>query len=109
MISNEQPYCIVESEFVSEGPNELSIEPGDRVVLIERVNEDWLRGKLNEQVGIFPVAFVDIKVDIQSTPLIDNSTSSHPDDSKCVPDNLGMYVNIKMLLSVLYTMYLVFK
>lgn len=59
-----QPYCIVQSQFISEGSNELSIEPGDKVVLIERVNEDWLKGKLNERIGIFPLAFVDIKVDL---------------------------------------------
>ena len=34
------------------------------MVLIERVNEDWLKGKLNEKIGIFPLAFVDIKVDL---------------------------------------------
>jgi len=85
LVLRNEPYCIVESEFVSEGPDELSIQPGDRVVLIERVNEDWLRGKLNEQVGIFPAAFVDIKVNIQSTPSVDDSTPSYLDDSKNVP------------------------
>ena len=83
LFSNE-PYCIVESEFISEGPGELSIQPGDTVILVERVNEDWLRGKLNEQVGIFPAAFVDIKVDIPSKPPNDDSTPS-ADSFKNVP------------------------
>ena len=64
IVNRNQPYCIVQSQFISEGSNELSIEPGDKVVLIERVNEDWLKGKLNERIGIFPLAFVDIKVDL---------------------------------------------
>ncbi|XP_065886427.1 SH3 domain-containing protein 19-like isoform X2 [Dysidea avara] len=99
--SNE-PYCIVESEFISEGPGELSIEPGDRVILIERVNEDWLRGKLNEQIGMFPAAFVDIKVDIQSTPSVDDSTPSvddstpsHLDDSQNVPETTSSQPDTK--------------
>ena len=62
-----QPFCIVQNQFISEGSNELSIEPGDKVVLLERVNQDWLKGKLNGRIGIFPSAFVDIKVDLLSS------------------------------------------
>lgn len=58
----DKPYCIVESQFISEGSDELSIEPGDIVILLEKVNEDWLKGTLNQKTGIFPSAFVDIKV-----------------------------------------------
>ena len=59
-----KPYCIVESQFISEGPDELTIQPGDKVMLIERINEDWLKGTLKEKIGIFPSAFVDIKTDL---------------------------------------------
>lgn len=59
-----KPYCIVESQFISEGPDELSIEPGDKVILLERINDDWLKGALNQRTGIFPSAFVNVKVDL---------------------------------------------
>ena len=60
----DKPYCIVKNQFISEGPDELSIEPGYKVMLLERVNEDWLKGAIDQNIGIFPSAFVDIKIDL---------------------------------------------
>ena len=50
--------------FSSEGPGELSISVGDRIELVERVDKDWLKGRLKGQEGIFPAGFVDIIVDV---------------------------------------------
>ena len=33
-------------------------------MLLDRVNEDWLKGAIDQNIGIFPSAFVDIKIDL---------------------------------------------
>ena len=64
ILYRNKPFCIAESQFISEGPDELSIELGDKIMLLERINDDWLKGMLKENIGIFPAAFVDIKIDL---------------------------------------------
>ena len=49
--------------FSAEGPGELSISEGDNIELVEQVDQDWLKGRLRGQEGIFPTNFVDIIVD----------------------------------------------
>lgn len=36
---------------------------GDQIKLVGRMDQDWLKGQLRGQEGIFPVDFVDIIVD----------------------------------------------
>ena len=33
-------------------------------MLLERINDEWLKGMLNGETGIFPSAFVSIEIDL---------------------------------------------
>lgn len=52
--------------FSAEGPGELSISEGDTIELLERVDADWLKGRLGHNEGIFPASFVDVIVDLSA-------------------------------------------
>ncbi|XP_065845731.1 SH3 domain-containing protein 19-like [Oscarella lobularis] len=57
------PHCIGTFDFDGQ-EGELSFKVGDVIVLTERVNDEWLVGRLNNQEGMFPVAFVDVVMDL---------------------------------------------
>lgn len=50
--------------FDKEGPGELSVRTGDVIMLVEKMDAEWLKGRLRGQEGIFPSGFVEIKVDL---------------------------------------------
>ena len=50
--------------FSAAGEGELSIAEGDRIELLERVDADWLRGRLGGSEGIFPAEFVNVVEDL---------------------------------------------
>ena len=53
--------------FNAEYDNELSFKAGDQLEILRRVDDEWLKAKLNDQTGIIPVAFVDTsKLDLPS-------------------------------------------
>lgn len=43
---------------------DLSFKAGDRISLLKRINNEWLRGSLQGREGIFPTAFVNIVCDV---------------------------------------------
>ncbi|CAO3679677.1 unnamed protein product [Rhizopus stolonifer] len=47
-------YLIAVWDYVSEGEFELSFKQGDRIKLLEKHNDDWWEGELNDQIGFFP-------------------------------------------------------
>ncbi|XP_029429541.1 SH3 and cysteine-rich domain-containing protein 2 isoform X2 [Rhinatrema bivittatum] len=52
-------YCYVALyKFLPQEINDLPLQPGDRVMVIDDANEDWWRGKSRERVGFFPANFV---------------------------------------------------
>ena len=44
--------------YTANQDDELTINPGDVVNIIEKYDEDWWQGELNGQVGIFPASYV---------------------------------------------------
>ena len=64
-LSSSAPYCIAIETFSGETADDLSFTSGDIIELIERIDDNWLRGTLDGQAGMFPQSFVDIKVDIK--------------------------------------------
>ena len=50
--------------FSAAGAGELSIAEGDHIELLERVDADWLKGRLGGSEGIFPAGFVNVVVDL---------------------------------------------
>ena len=59
-----EPHCVAQYDFNAEEPGELSIRTGDVIMLVEKVDADWLKGRLRGQEGIFPSGFVEVKVDL---------------------------------------------
>lgn len=53
-------YCVALYAFPGESDGDLVLQPGDRVQVIEHVDDDWLRGVLNGKQGVFPKAFVEM-------------------------------------------------
>ncbi|KAH8547625.1 hypothetical protein BGW37DRAFT_510228 [Umbelopsis sp. PMI_123] len=47
-------YLIAVWDYVAEGEFELSFKQGDKIKLLERHNDDWWEGELNDQIGFFP-------------------------------------------------------
>ena len=41
-------------------PGELSFLPGEKITILEKVDQDWMKGRIGSKEGIFPVAFVKI-------------------------------------------------
>ena len=50
--------------FSAAGEGELTIGEGDHIELLERVDADWLKGRLGGSEGIFPADFVKIVEDL---------------------------------------------
>lgn len=53
-------------DYPGQTADDLDFCEGDRIEIVERISDDWLKGKLNGQVGMFPAAFVEVKVDVTS-------------------------------------------
>uniref|UniRef100_A0A9L0R4N1 SH3 and cysteine-rich domain-containing protein 2 n=1 Tax=Equus caballus TaxID=9796 RepID=A0A9L0R4N1_HORSE len=45
-------------KFLPQENNDLALQPGDRIVLVDDSNEDWWKGKIGDRVGFFPANFV---------------------------------------------------
>ncbi|ORY93794.1 hypothetical protein BCR43DRAFT_495342 [Syncephalastrum racemosum] len=48
-------YLIAVWDYAAEGDFELSFKQGDRIKLLEKHNDDWWEGELNDEIGFFPV------------------------------------------------------
>lgn len=56
--------------FEGQSPYELNFSAGVSIMLLRRVDENWLEGKLEGKVGIFPASHVSIEVGSPSGVLI---------------------------------------
>ncbi|XP_041116250.1 SH3 domain-containing protein 19 isoform X2 [Polyodon spathula] len=54
------PRCVARFDFEGEHADELTFFEGDVIKLKESVGEEWARGEVNGQTGIFPLNFVEI-------------------------------------------------
>ncbi|XP_064637455.1 SH3 domain-containing protein 19-like isoform X2 [Lineus longissimus] len=80
--STRDAHCIGRYDFQGEAEGDLSFQTGDRIALIGKVGDDWLRGKLNGRDGIFPTDFVEIIVDLPDdlpTPASDIHSPGSPE------------------------------
>uniref|UniRef100_A0A8D0LA32 SH3 domain containing 19 n=1 Tax=Sphenodon punctatus TaxID=8508 RepID=A0A8D0LA32_SPHPU len=51
-------WCEALHDFTAETSEDLSFKKGECILILERLDSDWYRGRLNGREGIFPVAFV---------------------------------------------------
>ncbi|XP_013781921.1 uncharacterized protein LOC106466218 [Limulus polyphemus] len=61
--SNKEKKCLAVYNFEAENSDELSFKEGDIITLCGIINADWWMGSLNNQKGIFPSSFVEMKED----------------------------------------------
>lgn len=55
-----QPHAIALYDYPANHPDELPFQEGDAVVLLERVDDQWLMGRVGDKEGQFPQNFVHI-------------------------------------------------
>uniref|UniRef100_A0A8C1XI08 SH3 domain-containing protein n=1 Tax=Cyprinus carpio TaxID=7962 RepID=A0A8C1XI08_CYPCA len=65
---NTQNRCVVACFRFEGEEGELSFTEGDVITLMEYVNEEWGRGLLNGQTGIFPLSFIQAVEETESLP-----------------------------------------
>ncbi|XP_058047966.1 SH3 domain-containing protein 19 isoform X2 [Ahaetulla prasina] len=58
------PHAIVLHNFTAEHTDDLDLSIGDTVLLLEKIDDEWYRGKCKNRTGIFPASFVKIITDI---------------------------------------------
>ncbi|XP_061048526.1 SH3 domain-containing protein 19 isoform X3 [Eubalaena glacialis] len=51
-------WCEALHSFTAETSDDLSFKRGDRILIMERVDPDWYKGRLRDREGIFPAVFV---------------------------------------------------
>jgi len=52
-------YARAAYDFVSEHQEYVSLRAGDIVLVLEEVNDSWLKGKNHNKVGYFPRTYVE--------------------------------------------------
>lgn len=51
-------WCRALHSFTAETSEDLAFKRGDRILILERLDSDWYRGRLHGKEGIFPAVFV---------------------------------------------------
>lgn len=51
-------WCRALHSFTAETSEDLAFRRGDRILILERLDSDWYRGRLHDKEGIFPAVFV---------------------------------------------------
>ncbi|XP_051866341.1 SH3 domain-containing protein 19 isoform X2 [Pristis pectinata] len=51
-------WCEALYDFKAEAADDLPFKRGDRILILEQIDSEWCKGKLNGLEGIFPSAFV---------------------------------------------------
>ncbi|NXV32192.1 NCF2 factor, partial [Rissa tridactyla] len=49
---------VAQYDYEATHPEDLDFQAGDVILVLSKVNEDWLEGQCNGKIGIFPSAFV---------------------------------------------------
>ena len=49
-------------DFEGQTDDDLSFRLGDTIELVEQIDDNWIKGKLNGKVGLFPAGFIEVVV-----------------------------------------------
>nr|XP_020636978.1 SH3 domain-containing protein 19 isoform X1 [Pogona vitticeps] len=58
------PHAVVLHDFLAEHTEDLALNSGETVYLLEKIDNEWYRGKCRNRTGIFPASFVKVIVDV---------------------------------------------
>ncbi|XP_077365174.1 neutrophil cytosol factor 2 isoform X2 [Festucalex cinctus] len=56
---NNDIILVAIHSYESTNPEDLNFNQGDKIMLISKINQDWLEGHSNGNTGIFPASFVE--------------------------------------------------
>lgn len=62
------PRCKALYDYHTDNDSDLNFNQDDIIKLLERINDDWLKGEAHEKVGMFPAAYADIIDDLVVSP-----------------------------------------
>ncbi|XP_066932495.1 sorbin and SH3 domain-containing protein 1 homolog isoform X2 [Clytia hemisphaerica] len=72
--------------FHPQGPGELEFRKGDTVRIIQSIDENWIEGEYEGNIGIFPVSYVELIQEAPpSTPRQATATPSTPKENNTPP------------------------
>ena len=60
--SKPAPLALAIYDFPGETQSDLSFCAGEEIELIEKIDDQWMRGRARDQEGTFPSAFVEVVV-----------------------------------------------
>ncbi|EGD72259.1 hypothetical protein PTSG_00279 [Salpingoeca rosetta] len=74
------PYAIASFDFDEGQAGDLELRIGDNIVLLKQVNDEWLQGysRRTHKKGMFPAAFVDVKVTLDEASVMHVKTAPPP-------------------------------
>lgn len=58
------PHGVALYQFIPSQKYDLSLEVDDIVIILGKINEEWLYGKVGENEGMFPANFIDVRVSL---------------------------------------------
>ncbi|XP_067408001.1 SH3 domain-containing protein 19 isoform X2 [Emydura macquarii macquarii] len=58
------PHALVLHDFPPEHADDLDLRSGETVYLLEKIDNEWYRGKCGDRTGIFPANFVKVIIDV---------------------------------------------
>ena len=91
--------CEALYEFAGdEEAGELSFVPGNIIVMLEKVNDEWMKGRKGAKEGIFPLNFVKVTVEIP--------TAATPKIVPAKSTSQGILLGYFILLHRIYTLQL---
>ncbi|GAN04810.1 conserved hypothetical protein [Mucor ambiguus] len=95
-------YVLAQWDYTAEGDFELSFKEGDKIKLLEKHNDDWWEGELNDEIGFFPANRTKVNsedqqvIDLVKKASISSATSSSSTTASCTiaaPSNSVEYSN----------------
>ncbi|CAO0801418.1 unnamed protein product [Mucor circinelloides] len=83
-------YVLAQWDYTAEGNFELSFREGDKIKLLEKHNDDWWEGELNDEIGFFPANRTKVYsedqqvIDLVKKASISSTTSSGSTTSRAI-------------------------
>ncbi|XP_070602399.1 neutrophil cytosol factor 2 [Erythrolamprus reginae] len=66
LMESESNQVIARYTYEATEAEDLEFEKGDTIVILAKVNEEWLEGSCNGKVGIFPKAFIEYSQNLEN-------------------------------------------
>ncbi|KAH3839995.1 hypothetical protein DPMN_113436 [Dreissena polymorpha] len=90
----QTPHGVAMHDYTAQADDELPFKTGELLLLVRRIDADWLVGRLGDREGMFPQAFIKVKMPLAGEALEGDSQSEDSVEmSACAstekPDNLG--------------------